>query len=131
MQVQCQYALKWYSMKIESENSIKRLCFLCYLQDIKIVWINPWNWLNWFQFFIFEGGLLVILIYRLYNFSEKKKKNKVCTSNNIFNNTVCTPINNGIYLVHLVQTLALKEKNEYLQNEIVYCQSVKSTWKPI
>ena len=74
MQVQCQYALKWNSMKIESENSIKRLCFLYYLQDIKIAWINPWNWLNWFQFFIFEGGLLVILIYRLYNFSEKKKE---------------------------------------------------------
>ena len=29
-------------MKIEFEDSIPRLSFLCYLPDIKIAWINPW-----------------------------------------------------------------------------------------
>ena len=28
-------------MKIEFENSIRRLSFLCHLTDIKIAWINP------------------------------------------------------------------------------------------
>ena len=28
-------------MKIEFENSIKRLSFLCRLKDIKIAWLNP------------------------------------------------------------------------------------------
>ena len=28
-------------MKIEFENSIRRLSFLCCLADIKIAWINP------------------------------------------------------------------------------------------
>ena len=30
-------------MKIEFENSIRRLSFLCRLTDIKIAWINPWD----------------------------------------------------------------------------------------
>ena len=41
MQVQCQYALKYNFMKIQFENSIRRLSFLCRLRDIKIAWINP------------------------------------------------------------------------------------------
>ena len=28
-------------MKIEFENSVRRLSFLCHLPDIKIAWINP------------------------------------------------------------------------------------------
>ena len=40
MQVQHQYALIWNIMKIEFENSIGRLSFLCRLPDIKIAWIN-------------------------------------------------------------------------------------------
>ena len=32
-------------MKIEFENSIRRLIFLCCLPDIKNAWINPW-WSN-------------------------------------------------------------------------------------
>ena len=43
MQVQCQYALKQISLKIELENSIRRLRFLCCLPGIKITWINPWS----------------------------------------------------------------------------------------
>ena len=35
-----QYAFKHF-MKIQSENSIRRLSFLYHLLDIKIVWINP------------------------------------------------------------------------------------------
>ena len=34
-------ALKPNFMKIKFENSIRRLSFLCRLQDIKIAWINP------------------------------------------------------------------------------------------
>ena len=30
-------------MKIEFENSIRRLSFLCRLTDIKITWINSWT----------------------------------------------------------------------------------------
>ena len=30
-------------MKIEFENSIRRLSFLYHLPDIKIAWINPWS----------------------------------------------------------------------------------------
>ena len=41
MQVQHQYALKQIFMKIEFENSIRRLSILCRLPDIKITWINP------------------------------------------------------------------------------------------
>ena len=41
MQVPHQYALKQIFMKIEFENSIKRLSILCCLRDIKIAWINP------------------------------------------------------------------------------------------
>ena len=41
MQVQWQYALKQNFMKIEIENSIRILSFLCHLPDIKIAWINP------------------------------------------------------------------------------------------
>ena len=41
MQVQRQYALKQIFMKIEFENSIRRLSILCRLPDIKIAWINP------------------------------------------------------------------------------------------
>ena len=36
------YALKQNFMKIEFENSIRRLSFLCRLPYIKIAWINPW-----------------------------------------------------------------------------------------
>ena len=36
MQVQRQYALKYNFIKIEFENSIRRLSFLCCLPDIKI-----------------------------------------------------------------------------------------------
>ena len=32
-------------MKIEFENSIRRLCFLCRLPDVKIAWINLWCYL--------------------------------------------------------------------------------------
>ena len=35
------HALKQNFMKIEFENSIRRLSFLCRLPDIKIAWINP------------------------------------------------------------------------------------------
>ena len=35
------YALKQDFMKIEFENSVRRLSFLCRLPDIKIAWINP------------------------------------------------------------------------------------------
>ena len=35
------FVLKQNFMKIEFENSIRRLVFLCRLADIKIVWINP------------------------------------------------------------------------------------------
>ena len=41
MQVQRQYALKQNFLKIEFENSIRRLSFLCRLAGIKIAWINP------------------------------------------------------------------------------------------
>ena len=41
MQVQRQYALKQIFMKIEFENSIRRLSILCRLPDIRIAWINP------------------------------------------------------------------------------------------
>ena len=30
-------------MKVEFENSVRRLSFLCHLPDIKIAWINPWT----------------------------------------------------------------------------------------
>ena len=40
MQVQHQYALKQNFMKIEFENSIRRLSFLCHLPDLKIAWIS-------------------------------------------------------------------------------------------
>ena len=30
-------------MKIEFQNSIARLSFLCHIKDIKIAWINPWQ----------------------------------------------------------------------------------------
>ena len=33
-------------MKVEFENSIKRLSFLCRLPDIKIAWIYPWIWIS-------------------------------------------------------------------------------------
>ena len=33
-------------MKIEFQNSIVRLRFLCGITDIKIAWINPWNGVN-------------------------------------------------------------------------------------
>ena len=46
MHVQCQYALKQSFLKIEFENSIRRLSFLCCLPDIKIAWINPWSELS-------------------------------------------------------------------------------------
>ena len=42
MQVQRQYALKQIFMKIEFENSIRRLSILFRITDIKITWINPW-----------------------------------------------------------------------------------------
>ena len=29
-------------MKIEFQNSIVRLSFLCHITDIKIAWVNPW-----------------------------------------------------------------------------------------
>ena len=41
MQFQRQDALKQNFTKIEFENSITRLSFLCRLPDIKITWINP------------------------------------------------------------------------------------------
>ena len=43
MQIQRQYALKQCFLKIEFENSIRRLSFLCCLPDIKIAWVNPWS----------------------------------------------------------------------------------------
>ena len=30
-------------MKIEFDNSVRRLSFLCRLTDIRIAWINPWQ----------------------------------------------------------------------------------------
>ena len=33
-------------MKVEFENSVKRLSFLCRLLDIKIAWIYPWIWIS-------------------------------------------------------------------------------------
>ena len=42
MQVQRLCALKQIFMKIEFENSIRRLSILCPLPEIKIAWINPW-----------------------------------------------------------------------------------------
>ena len=33
-------------MKVEFENSITRLSFLCGLPDIKIAWIYPWIWIS-------------------------------------------------------------------------------------
>ena len=44
MQVQHQFALKENFMKIEFENVITRLSFLCRLPDIKIAWINHCIW---------------------------------------------------------------------------------------
>ena len=41
MQVQCHSALKQILMKIEFENSIRRLSILCHIPDIKSAWINP------------------------------------------------------------------------------------------
>ena len=41
MHVQRQYALKQIFMKIEFENSVRRLSILCRITDIKISWINP------------------------------------------------------------------------------------------
>ena len=35
-------------MKIEFQNSVKRLSCLCRLTDIKIAWINPWKQ-HWFH----------------------------------------------------------------------------------
>ena len=35
------YASKYHLMKIEFQNSIRRLSFLCRLTDIKIAWLNP------------------------------------------------------------------------------------------
>ena len=32
-------------MKIEFENSIRKLNFLCRLPGIKIAWINPWEFI--------------------------------------------------------------------------------------
>ena len=40
MQVQHQYSLRWNSLKVEFENSIRRLSFLYHQLDIKIAWIN-------------------------------------------------------------------------------------------
>ena len=42
MQLQCQYALTSNFMKIEFENTIRKLIFLCSLPDIKTAQINPW-----------------------------------------------------------------------------------------
>ena len=39
MRVQCKNEFKKKFMKIEFENTIKRLSFLCHLTDIKIAWI--------------------------------------------------------------------------------------------
>ena len=36
------YALKWSFMKIDFQNSIRRLSFLCRLPDIKMACVNPW-----------------------------------------------------------------------------------------
>ena len=41
MQVKRQYALKQIFMRIEFENSIRRLSILSLVPDIKIAWINP------------------------------------------------------------------------------------------
>ena len=44
--LQCQDTLKQNFMKIEFENSVRRLNFMCRLPDIKIAWINPWLYLT-------------------------------------------------------------------------------------
>ena len=37
------YALQENFVKIDFQNSVKRLSFLCRVLGIKIAWINPWN----------------------------------------------------------------------------------------
>ena len=49
-------------VKIEFENSIIRLSFLCHLTDIKIAWMNPWHKSKLVQF---------TLLHVLWQFSIK------------------------------------------------------------
>ena len=72
-------------MKIEFENSIRRLNFLCHLTDTKIAWINPWssehvifeNYLLWFSrsalsFADSKGSMMTLLLPKQSTFLLKR-----------------------------------------------------------
>ena len=55
-------------MKIESQNSIARLSFLCHITDIEIAWINLCLKHAEVRFFACKWKYNLNLIYRLINF---------------------------------------------------------------
>ena len=61
-------------MKIEFENSIRRLSFLCRLTDIKTAWINPWTSLqtshNQLKFYQEQSGYDTIALQEI---NDKEK----------------------------------------------------------
>ena len=59
-------------MKIEFENSIRRLSFLCHLTDIKITWINSWT------------GELLIKQMKNWKFLVIESNHRVCIQSLIF-----------------------------------------------
>ena len=59
-------------MKIEFENSIRRLSFLCHLPDIKIALINPWYIEN-----MFPERFWSSFIYKENFFYKKEEKSQM------------------------------------------------------
>ena len=75
MQVPCQFVLKKNFMKIEFENLIRRLSFLCHLADTKTAWINLCIYIVfiyiilWLLYYIYIYTYIYIYIYISLTFS--------------------------------------------------------------
>ena len=74
-------------IKIEFENSIRRLSFLYYLPDIRIAWINPWSCMtstNYVANFFFhnisyhkESLLFCKVVCSIFKYKKKKWTYKI------------------------------------------------------
>ena len=54
--------LKRWVWKLNLENSVWKLSFLCHLPDIKIVWINPWYYLPKKSVFFSQQCILIVAL---------------------------------------------------------------------
>ena len=86
-------------MKIQFENSIRRLSFLCPLPDIKIACINPWH-------------VLSQVSNRIDRWQWKKKENKQRTWSN----------KSVFYIIHECNNVILNNKQILKQCSVIVKQ---------